>query len=255
MSHTLTRADYGIDAPDVVRRMFTIGLLGVIFGTIFYLLRHTVPTSLAVSLANMGWWMGGTFLLVGCVMLWGSRFGKLRLRDRVLDSIEWRGDEKVLDVGCGHGLMLIGAAKRLKTGTATGVDIWQTEDQAGNSRDATMANVRAEGVADRIELRDADARSLPFADNTFDVILSSWALHNIYDKQERDTAIREIARVLKPGGRALLVDIRHVKEYAQVLGESGIEQLKINGPNFIFVIPTHWLIASKSDLGQPRQGR
>ncbi|MGB9177966.1 MAG: class I SAM-dependent methyltransferase [Pyrinomonadaceae bacterium] len=242
---TLTRADYGIDAPDVVRRMFTIGLLGVIFGTIFYLLRHTVPTSLAVSLANMGWWMGGTFLLVGCVMLWGSRFGKLRLRDRVLDSIEWRGDEKVLDVGCGHGLMLIGAAKRLKTGTATGVDIWQTEDQAGNSRDATMANVRAEGVADRIELRDADARSLPFADNTFDVILSSWALHNIYDKQERDTAIREIARVLKPGGRALVVDIRHVKEYAQVLRECGIDQLKINGPNFIFVIPTHWLIASK----------
>lgn len=244
--NTLKRADYGIDAPEVVRRMFTIGLLAVIAGTIFYLLRQSVPNALAVSLANMGWWMGGTFLLVACVMLWGSRFGKLRLRDHVLDSIAWRGDEKVLDVGCGHGLMLIGAAKRLKTGTATGVDIWQKEDQAGNSADATMANVRAEGVADRVELRDGDARSLPFADKTFDVILSSWALHNIYDKEGRDKAIREIARVLKPGGRVRIVDIRHVKEYAQVLErEGGIAELKLNGPNFIFVIPTYWLTALK----------
>lgn len=244
-ANTLTRADYGIDAPEVVRRMFVIGLLAVIVGTTFYLLRHSVPTSLAVSLANMGWWMGGTFLLVACAMLWGSRYGKLRLRDHVLKSIAWRGDEKVLDVGCGHGLMLIGAAKRLKTGTATGVDIWQKEDQAGNSREATMANVRAEGVADRIELHDADARSLPFADDTFDVILSSWALHNIYDKEGRDKAISEIARVLKSGGHVVIIDIRHVKEYAQVLRESGMDQLKINGPNFIFVIPTYWLIASK----------
>ena len=243
---TLARADYGIDAPEVVRRMFITGLLAALVGTIFYLLRHTVPQSLAVSLANMGWWMGGTFLLVACVMLWGSRFGKLRLRDRVLESIKWRGDEQVLDVGCGHGLMLIGAAKRLKTGKATGVDIWQTEDQAGNSREATLANVRAEGVADRVELRDADARTLPFADNSFDVILSSWALHNIYDREGRDKAVGEIARVLKPGGRAIIVDIRHVKEYAQVLEREGcMEQLKINGPNFIFVIPTRWLSASK----------
>jgi SAM-dependent methyltransferase len=240
-----------LDAPEVVRRMFIIGALAALVGTTFYLLRHTVSPSLAVSLANMGWWMGGTFLLVACVMLWGSRFGKLRLRDRVLDSIAWRGDEQVLDVGCGHGLMLIGAATRLKTGKATGVDIWQKEDQAGNSAEATLANTRAEGVAGRVELQDADARSLPFADNSFDVILSSWALHNIYDREGRDKAVREIARVLKPGGRALLVDIRHVKEYAEVLRESGIEELKINGPNFIFVIPTRWLIASKSAPKQP----
>ena len=112
-------------------------------------------------------------------MTWGSRVGKLQLPDRVLAKIPWHGDEQVLDVGCGHGLMVIGAAKRLSTGKATGIDIWEKEDQAGNSAAATQANVDREGVAARVELRDADARALPFADASFDVILSSWALHKI----------------------------------------------------------------------------
>jgi cyclopropane fatty-acyl-phospholipid synthase-like methyltransferase len=43
-----------------------------------------------------------------------------------------RGDETVLDVGYGRGLHLIGAAKRLTTGKAPGVDIWQAEDLSGN---------------------------------------------------------------------------------------------------------------------------
>ena len=112
--------------------------------------------------------------------------------------------DRVLDVGCGHGLMLIAAAKKLRTGKAIGVDLWQTEDQAANNPDATLLNARLEGVAERIELKTADARQLPFVDKSFDVVLSSWALHNIYDAAGREQAIAEIARVLKPGGQAAI---------------------------------------------------
>ncbi len=150
-------------------------------------------------------------------MFWGSKFGKLRLRDKIISSIPWRGDERVLDVGCGHGLMLIGAAKRLTSGKAVGIDLWQKEDQSDNSREATLQNVHLENVTDRIELLDGDARKLPFADKSFDVILSSWAIHNIYDRAGRETAIHEIVRVLKPGGRLLIADIRHTAQYARVL--------------------------------------
>ena len=148
-------------------------------------------------------------------------------------------------MGCGRGPFLIGAAKRLKTGKATGIDLWQTEDQAGNSPEATMANARVEGVADRVELKDGDARKLPFADRSFDVILSSWALHNIYEREGRAVAVREIARVLKPGGRAALVDIRHADEYAEVLRTAGLE-VRRAGPSFLFVIPTYTVWANKS---------
>ncbi len=57
-----------------------------------------------------------------------SRVGKLRVRDSLMGSLHWTGEEQVLDVGCGSGFALIGAAKRLTTGHATGVDIWSAED-------------------------------------------------------------------------------------------------------------------------------
>jgi ubiquinone/menaquinone biosynthesis C-methylase UbiE len=178
-------------------------------------------------------------------MIWGSKIGKLRLRDRVLDALPWRGDELVLDVGCGHGLMLIGVAKRLRDGRAIGLDLWQKADQAGNSREATWQNVEIENVAERVELKDGDARSLPFADNTFDVVVSSWALHNIYEAAGRETAVREIVRVLKPGGRLVLTDIRHTREYAKVLQAAQMREIKRSGPNFLFFIPSFTLTATK----------
>jgi arsenite methyltransferase len=239
------RPNYGIDAPDVVRRFLVIGILGVVCGYIAGELAGHGRLGWMRWLVVPLWCIGITFFIQGLVMLWGSKVGKLRLRDKVIASIPWRGDEIVLDVGCGHGLMLIAAAKQLKTGKAIGVDLWQAEDQAGNSPEATQHNIRLENVADKIELKDGDARKLEFADNTFDVILSSWALHNIYDQAGRATALREIVRALKPGGRLVIIDIRHVPEYAKVLKESHMFEIKQSGPNFLFVIPTLTLMASK----------
>jgi arsenite methyltransferase len=239
------RANYGIDAPDVVLRFFLIGITGVAVGVASILASKNglLPWSrfLIPPFLNTGF----CFVLTALVMVWGSKIGKLRLRDRVLDALPWRGDELVLDVGCGHGLMLIGAAKRLRGGRAIGLDLWQKQDQAGNSREATWRNVEIEGVADRVELKDGDARKLPFADNTFDVIMSSWALHNIYDQAGRETAVREIVRALKPGGRLVLMDIRHTKEYARVLQSAQLRDVKRSGPNFTFVIPSFTLTATK----------
>src|SRR4051794_23199859 len=118
-SNSSRRANYGIDAPTLVLRFAAIGtclLLGgaVIVGRDLGLpnwIRFLIPPALIT-----GMW----FLLTALVMLWGSKLGKLRLRDRVIGGIAWRGDERVLDVGCGHGLMLIAAAKRLQSGKATG---------------------------------------------------------------------------------------------------------------------------------------
>ena len=118
---------------------------------------------------------------------------------------------------------MIGAAKRLTTGRAVGIDIWQAEDLSGNEPAATSNNAMIEGVADRVEVQTADARKLPFDDASFDVVLSCAALHNIYDAGERQTAVREIARVLKVGGRVLIVDVRHLREYARTLRDAGFD--------------------------------
>src|SRR5262249_52281281 len=150
-------------------------------------------------------------------MIYDSKIGKLRERERLLDLIPWTGTEAVLDVGCGRGLMLIGAARRLTSGRATGLDLWQSEDLTGNRPEATLENARLAKVADRVDVKTGDMRRMPFADRSFDVIVSNVAIHNVYEREGRDRTMKEIARVLKPGGRVVIHDIRHVAEYADVL--------------------------------------
>jgi arsenite methyltransferase len=223
------RPNYGVDSPYVFLTFLFLGLLCVVLS---FRLRFL-------------WITAVIFLFEGLWMVWASRAGKFRVRDKLLDSISWRGNEQVLDVGCGHGLMLIGAAKRLRDGKATGIDLWQKQDQAGNSREATLLNVQLENVADRVEIVDGDARKLPFSDNTFDVVVSSWALHNIPDRVGRETAIREIARVLNPGGRVLIIDIRYTGDYVGVLRQCNLSDIRRAGPNFLFLIPSMTLSAIK----------
>jgi SAM-dependent methyltransferase len=150
----------------------------------------------------MGWGSG-----LGALLLWSSPVGKFRARDAPAERGSVARDEQVLDVGCGLGLMLIGAAKRLASGRAIGIDLWQDVDQANNSAAATRRNAELEGV--RADVRDGDARRTPFGGAVFDVVVSSLALHNIYDAREREQALGEIARVLKPGGHAAIFDVRH----------------------------------------------
>jgi len=110
-------------------------------------------------------------------------------------------------------LLLIGAAKRLTTGKATGIDIWNTEDLSANNVENAMQNAEIEGVVDKVEILNENAMGMSFADNHFDVILTNMVIHNIYNKAGRKQACQEIVRVLKPGGIAIISDFRHVKEY------------------------------------------
>src|SRR3954467_8737442 len=115
--------DYGIDAPGVIRALAIGGAVLLIAGTVPGLALQGSQPATAGSLLRAGLWWGGSWLLTATIMYWSSRVGKLRVRDRMLDSLRWTGQDNVLDVGCGSGLALIGAAKRLKTGRAIGVDI------------------------------------------------------------------------------------------------------------------------------------
>src|SRR5882757_4587586 len=142
-----TTPDYGLDAPVTVKRMFYRGAWTIAGGIAVYVMNRVEYPEPSMRLLLILGSIGIVFLAVGGFMVWSSRVGKLKVRDEMLDQVALQGDEKVPDVGCGRGLLLIGAAKRLKTGKATGIDIWQSQDLSGNSAEATKANAVAEGVA------------------------------------------------------------------------------------------------------------
>ena len=213
-----SRVDYGLDAPGIVK---TFAALGVSLLAVGIAVRVFASPPNLQRLGAMGIWMGGSFALTSLLMVLSSRIGKLRARDRLLDGLALAGGETVLDVGCGHGLLVVGAAKRLSTGRAIGIDLWSARDQADNSAAAALANADAEGVRDRVDIRDGDMRALPLADDSVDAVVSSLAIHNLPTVADREQAIAEIVRVLRPGGAVSLIDIAHVGEYARALHARG----------------------------------
>jgi arsenite methyltransferase len=240
-----THANYGLDAPGVIRTMSLLGIIAIVTGiAVRYLASDGTHAGYAV-VSSVLEWTGWSLLFGSALMYSSSRWGKLRARDRLLDRMELTGSETVLDVGCGHGLMLIGAAKRVPRGRAIGVDLWSQVDQKDNSSAATLANARAEGVADRVEVRDGDMRALPLDDASVDVVMSSLAIHNVTGSDERQKAIREIVRVLKPGGRVGILDIAHVGSYATELRDSGMREVRTHGITPWIYPPTRVLTAIK----------
>jgi arsenite methyltransferase len=240
------KADYGLDAPGLVVGNAVGGaaaLGGAWTGWSVLRRRHRVPAVV------LGGWLavwGMVAVARAGLMVRSSRFGKLKERDRLLADLPWRGDERVLDVGCGRGLLLIGAAKRLTSGRAVGLDLWRRQDQAGNDPGATMTNAQTEGVAERVELCDGDARRMPFDDQTFDVVVSSMALHNIPGAAGRTAAIGEIVRVLKPGGRVAVLDFRHAGQYAAALAAAGLGDVHRSPRRFGMYPPVRVVTATKA---------
>jgi SAM-dependent methyltransferase len=236
------RPDYGLDAPGVVRNLIVAAVAGLaVWATVALgLWSGTVRVGpVAIQLTYTGLAVGVTCGAMGIYMVWWSRVGKLRERERLLDRITWKGNERVLDVGCGRGLMLLGAARRAVSGECVGVDIWQSVDLSGNRPEATLENARREGVAERVRLETADMRKLPFPDGHFDVIVSKTAVHNLYKREERAQALSEIARVLAPGGTLVLDDIRHVGEYERELRARGLTDVtRVGGPGWPFALVT-----------------
>jgi len=153
--------------------------------------------------------------------LYSTGRGKLSVWAQVLDELSLRGDEHVLDVGCGRGAVLMLAARRLPGGRAVGADLWRRRDQSGNSRAAAERNAVAEKISERVDIVDADARDLPFPSASFDVVVSSLAISNIPGAQGRGLALKEAIRVLRPGGRMRIVD-EGADQYAAVLEDAGL---------------------------------
>lgn len=231
----MKKGNYGLDAPACVIGFLCVGAaLGI--GVIF--LNGIFLKALFIIVAFIS-------ILSGVGMIFSSKVGKYILRDKIINKLALTGYEKVLDVGCGRGLMINGAAQRLKSGKAYGIDIWSSKDQSRNSKNELLKNAVIEGTEDKLQVVNGDMRDMPFEDNYFDVVISSLAIHNIDDEGERKKALNEIARITKINGKIAILDLANIQEYAHILKENGFKIKEITKNQYLMFPPVRVLHAVK----------
>jgi len=238
--------DYGVDSPAAIKDLYARAVWTFAFGLLLWFMnRVEYPGPAASLLAALG---VIALIMAGAAwfMNWSSRVGKIRARDRLIESLELKGDEKVLDAGCGRGLMAIGIAKKLtKSGKVTGIDVWDPTALSGNLGDAARDNAKREGAADRVRVENGDMRKMPYPVGNFDLAVSTWAIHHMQDEPDRDQAVRELYRVTKPGGRIVIADNKYVGRYAHILRECGATAVNVSALGFLWCLPAKSVSARK----------
>src|SRR4051794_27212056 len=172
MTSEKTALRYGIDGWPYLLGLTATAAAGAVVG-----LRRPgafVVAALAAGPAALGW-------------RYALR-GKLGLRNAVLDAVGWRGDEDVVDLGAGAGVLAIGAARRTCR-RVVAVDLFIAKDLLGNGEDRLRRNAARGGVT--LDVVRADVRSLPLPDASADIVLSALCLHNVPDAERtRERAAR-----------------------------------------------------------------
>lgn len=164
----------------------------------------------------------------GIVMNWGSfydivmwfltRGNERALRQKIADLIDYQPGESVLDVGCGTGTLALVAKERVgNVGSVHGID--------PAPRQIARARAKASRQGLPVIFQLGVIERLPFPDRTFNVVQSTFMIDHVPADLQRQ-GFKEIARVLKLGGRLFILITGSVQSLAQMMKEAGFSQVE-----------------------------
>jgi len=230
----ILKGKYSIDAPRVFTSYVLLSVIFIIWGIISimnnYKFKYIISFFALLSI----------FFCI--IFLHTTRRGKFNIWNNVVDTINIDSNIKYLDLGCGRGAILYLIVKRLDfINKGMGIDLWKNNDQYENNIEKTKENAIAEGVENKIELITADMMKLPFRNESFDLITSNLAIHNIKDKNGRRKALEEAYRVLKENGELIIVDIGNIKEYKLIFEELRLKDIIYKNTGYNGWWPGPWM--------------
>ena len=148
----------------------------------------------------------------------------------VLSHLDYDGEGKSLEVGCGSGALTIRSALTWPKAKVIGVDYWGAV--YNYSKALCEKNAAREGVASRCVFQHGDAKQLDFPDESFDVVISNYVYHNITGK-DKQALLLETLRVLKKGGTFAIHYLMSPRRYGdmqafvQKLRDMGYERVEL----------------------------
>ncbi|MFH1091271.1 MAG: methyltransferase domain-containing protein [Pseudomonadota bacterium] len=164
-----------------------------------------------------------------------------RIRDLLLARLDWDGEGRALDIGCGNGPLAIKLAERHPQARVTGIDYWGGAWEYSQS--VGERNAKIVGVADRVTFQRASASALPFEDESFAAAVSNFVFHEVRDAKDKRAVIREALRVVKKGGAFAFQDLflfkkvfGEIDDLLETVRSWGVEQVEFedtSGSDFI----------------------
>ena len=164
-----------------------------------------------------------------------------QIQELVLQHLDWNGEGKALDIGCGNGPLTIKLAQKYAEARVTGIDYWGKQWEY--SKGVCERNAKIEGVAGRVVFQKASASALPFDDGAFDAAVSNLVFHEVSDVRDKKNVIKEALRVVEKGGSFAFQDLflwkrvyGEVHDLLQTIRSWGItkvEFVKTADPTFI----------------------
>jgi demethylmenaquinone methyltransferase/2-methoxy-6-polyprenyl-1,4-benzoquinol methylase len=124
-----------------------------------------------------------------------------KFRNKALEQLDIKKGENVLEIGFGTGHSIVKIAEKVgKKGKVFGIDI------SSRMKDITQRRLEKRGLADRVELHCGDAIKTPYNESIFDAVFMSFVLE-LFDTPEITMVLKEINRIIKPGGRLGVVSL------------------------------------------------
>jgi SAM-dependent methyltransferase len=165
-----------------------------------------------------------------------------RIQNLILEYLQWEGEGKAIDIGCGDASLTIKLATRYPHAAITGIDSWGPSWKY--SLDTCRRNVEFAGLSNQIKFEKASAARIPFQDESYDLAVSNLTFHEVREARDKRKVLKEALRVVKKGGTFIFQDLflwkaiyGDIKDLISTVKNWGIEEVEFIPTNNLEFIP------------------